>query len=98
MVWRFNWAYQHLEISQARAIEHERAVLRSTNSGISAIINEKGEIQEKIGIFEDKSLNHTVSIREGTTPYSYFKRYPLYLYLLLIFMYLYQNNRTNVTK
>ena len=90
--------YQHLEISQARAIEHERAVLRSTNSGISAIINEKGEIQEKIGIFEDKSLNHTVSIREGTTPYSYFKRYPLYLYLLLIFMYLYKNNRTNVTK
>ena len=38
---------QHLEIAQSRALEHKKALLRSTNSGISAFISRNGEIIEK---------------------------------------------------
>ena len=89
--------YQHLEIAQTRAIEHERSIIRSTNSGISAIINEKGKVQGNIEIFGKDSLTSIVSIRKGTTPYSILKNYPLYLYLLLVLLYLYYKKRTNVT-
>ena len=38
---------QHLEIAQNRALEHKKPLIRSTNSGISAIISRNGKIIEK---------------------------------------------------
>jgi len=39
-------AWQHLQASQARAIESGRYILRATNTGISAIISPDGKVQE----------------------------------------------------
>ena len=40
--------YQHLQMAQMRAIENNRFVIFSTNTGVTAIINPKGEIQQKL--------------------------------------------------
>ena len=39
---------QHLQITRARAIEHNKYLLRATNDGISAIIDNNGTIVDKI--------------------------------------------------
>ncbi len=77
---------QHLEIAQNRALEHRKAILRSTNSGISAFISNRGKILEKQGYFEDKMLNIEVNLYEGETFYAKYGNLPLYLTLSVIFI------------
>ena len=87
---------QHLEIAQARALEHQKSLIRATNSGISAIISKNGEIIQKQGFFELKTLKGKVKIYEGSTLFSITGNYLLAAYILLLFMYLFYYNRTNV--
>ena len=77
--------YQHLEIAQNRAIEHQKGLIRSTNSGISAIIDKKGRIIKKQGFFEEKSLNSQVYSNKGTTPFAQYGNIPIYFYLIISF-------------
>ena len=44
MVGRLNWPDQHLQMAIMRAIEFEKPMIRSTNNGISTIINENGKV------------------------------------------------------
>jgi apolipoprotein N-acyltransferase len=37
-------AHQHIQIAQARAMEFNRPIIRATNTGVTAYINNKGEI------------------------------------------------------
>ena len=75
---------QHLEIAQNRALEHKKAILRSTNSGISAFISNNGKILKKQGYFEDKMLKTEVNLYEGKTFYAKYGNLPLYLILSVI--------------
>ena len=45
-VWQIIAAFQHLQIVRVRAAELERPIIRATNTGISAIINHKGDVIE----------------------------------------------------
>jgi len=87
---------QHLEIAQSRAQEHQKSLIRATNSGISAIIDRKGNVVNRQGFFEDKQIKESVSIYEGKTPFSVVGNFLVYLYLALIYMYLLIFKRTNV--
>ena len=40
---------QHLEIAQMRALEFQRPLLFVSNNGITAIVNEKGELMPACG-------------------------------------------------
>lgn len=60
---------QHLQIAQFRAKETGRYVVRSTNTGISAIINYQGEITAKAPQFIRTTLTAPVITTVGTTPY-----------------------------
>ena len=77
---------QHLEIAQNRALEHKKAILRSTNTGISAFISNNGKILEKQGYFEDKILKREVNLYEGETFYAKYGNLPLYFILSVIFI------------
>ncbi|MDR3290295.1 MAG: apolipoprotein N-acyltransferase [Rickettsiales bacterium] len=44
--------YQHLVIAKFRAIENKMPVIRVANTGISAYINEYGEVKKKLGLNE----------------------------------------------
>jgi apolipoprotein N-acyltransferase len=61
---------QHLQISQMRALETGRPMLRATNTGATAVINPKGDVIARLPSFERGTLAATVQGYEGLTPYS----------------------------
>jgi apolipoprotein N-acyltransferase len=48
---------QHLQISQARAIETGRMMVRATNTGATAIINTDGKLIKQFPLFKEGSLH-----------------------------------------
>lgn len=73
---------QHLQIAQMRALEFARPVIRATNTGISAIINSKGGIDESIPTGEQGVLHAPIKPAKGQTPYHKFGSWPLILWCL----------------
>ena len=67
--------YQHLQISQARALETGRYMLRATNTGMTAIIDPRGVVVAAAPEFTTTVLTHTVQGRGGATPYVRFGNY-----------------------
>ena len=61
--------HQHLQMARMRAIETGRYLLRATNTGISAIIDDKGNIVGKTGQFEPDAVAANVPLFSGSTPY-----------------------------
>ena len=61
--------YQHLQISQARALETGRWLVRAANTGVTAIINERGEVVRALPLKSQEALTGTIQLRQGATPY-----------------------------
>ena len=61
--------WQHFQIAQFRAKESGRYVIRATNTGITAFINEKGEIESQAPQFERTTLTAEAKAFTGNTPY-----------------------------
>ena len=62
--------HQHLQIARMRAIENGRYLLRATNTGISAIIDNKGKVIAKSPQFKPHALNAEAELFNGATPFS----------------------------
>ena len=60
---------QHLQISQMRALEAGRYMLRATNTGVTAVINPRGEVLSQLPLFTTATLQHEVWGYGGATPY-----------------------------
>lgn len=60
---------QHLQIAQFRAKESGRYLIRATNTGVTAIMNEQGDIISRLPQFTRSSLTANVSLLTGITPY-----------------------------
>ncbi|WP_417362861.1 apolipoprotein N-acyltransferase [Galbibacter sp.] len=60
---------QHLSYARLRAIETRKSVARSANTGISAFINEKGEILKQLGYSKKGTLSAAVSTNDKKTFY-----------------------------
>jgi len=75
---------QHLAAARARAIEEGLPVVRSANTGVSAIINEYGEYLKRLELGEEGVLDINLALNQKKTLYSV---YGNFLYLIsLIFM------------
>lgn len=61
---------QHLEMSKLRAIENRRSIARSANTGISAFINQRGDIVKYANYWEPAGLRHNMTVNEKMTFYS----------------------------
>lgn len=73
-------ADQHLQFSQARAIETGRMTLRATNTGATAIINQKGHVIAHPPHFIQTSLNGMAQGFTGATPYVHWGNWPFILF------------------
>ncbi len=62
--------HQHLQIARMRALETGRFLLRSTNTGITAIIAADGKVVQQAPLFTTTVLTGTVTPMTGSTPYS----------------------------
>jgi apolipoprotein N-acyltransferase len=60
---------EHLALAAFRAVEHRRALVRSTNTGISALIDPAGRVFARTPKFKETTLVGSVPKMEGTTVY-----------------------------
>lgn len=58
---------QHLNYARLRAIENRRSIARSANTGISAFINQRGDIVERTAWWERGFLTGTLNLNEEKT-------------------------------
>lgn len=70
-------AEQHLQASRMRALETGRWMVRSTNTGASAAIDERGRVVSRLPGFTAGTLVEKVTPREGATPYVRWGNLPL---------------------
>ncbi len=61
--------HQHLQIARLRTMETARPMLRSTNTGITAIIDHRGKIVSRGPQFEVTVVEARIDPRAGLTPY-----------------------------
>ena len=76
-------AEQHLQISQARAIENKKMMIRSTNTGVTAFIDRDGKVLKKLQQFTSGNLRHDVQGYIGTTPYMLFNNFIIYFFCII---------------
>ncbi len=68
---------QHLQIARMRALESGRYLLRTTNTGISAIIGPKGELLRRSPSFVVHVLEGEIRPMSGVTPFALAGNAPL---------------------
>src|SRR5262245_1079152 len=61
--------WQHLRLAQSRAIETRRTLLRITNTGVTSVINARGELVKSLPMFTASQLQTEVDILNGETFY-----------------------------
>jgi len=62
--------HQHLQIAQVRAAEAGRYLLRATNTGVTAVVDDAGRVEATLPQFKPAVLKTTVRGYEGATPYA----------------------------
>ncbi|OYW36748.1 MAG: apolipoprotein N-acyltransferase [Hydrogenophilales bacterium 12-61-10] len=62
--------WQHAQMSQMRALETGRMMLRATNTGLTAIIDTRGRLLASLPPFTQGSLSGTIQGYTGSTPYA----------------------------
>ena len=71
--------WEHLALAKFRAIEHRRYLVRSTNSGVSAIVDPLGRIVKSSGTFRAETLDAVIHWMRGGTVYETLGDKPWYL-------------------
>lgn len=61
--------HQHLQMARMRSMETARPMLRATNTGVSAIIDHRGQLQAVSPQLEVSVLDAEVQAKAGITPY-----------------------------
>ena len=67
---------QHLQIAQMRSAETGRPMLRATNTGMTAIIDQHGQLKTALPPFETAVLIGSISAYVGQTPFGRFGNLP----------------------
>ena len=91
---------QHLAYAKLRAIETRRSIARSANTGISAFINQRGEILQPTGWWERLSIKGTINASDKLTFYVQYGDYlgrvaAFFAILLLVWILVRRLNKKN---
>lgn len=74
--WKNTAGYkQHFQYARLRAIEQRKSIVRSANTGISGVINVRGEVLKKSKWDEEICLTANVNLNDSSTFYSQFGDY-----------------------
>lgn len=75
---------QHAQMARMRAIENGKYLLRATNNGVTALIDDKGAVVAALPQFEQGVLTGTVQATAGFTPFARFLNAPLASVLVIV--------------
>lgn len=75
---------QHLQMARLRALENGRYVVRATNNGVTAIIDDQGNLRQRGPQFEATSVIGEVTPMTGLTPFSRVGSWPTWLLAALL--------------
>ncbi len=75
---------QHLQMARMRALEAGRPMLRATNTGLTAVMDERGRVQSRAPQFEVFALHDTVQPMQGMTPYARYGNAALVTLILVL--------------
>ncbi|WP_052074806.1 apolipoprotein N-acyltransferase [Shewanella mangrovi] len=81
-----NGPLQHMQIAQMRAVELGRPLLRGTNNGATAVVDEHGNITDKLPQFEAGVLTSKVALVKGMTLFNRFGQWPILLLTTLLLL------------
>jgi apolipoprotein N-acyltransferase len=76
--------WEHLALAKLRSVEHHRALVRATNSGVTAVIDPVGRVLAKTGLFTRENLYVAVPMLAKNYPYSVLGDFPGPLSLLVL--------------
>ncbi len=80
-------SYQHLEMARMRALELGRPLVRATNTGVSALINRRGEVTWQSAMFVQQASSVLLQPAEGQTPYVFWRDWAVLSLLLGVLLY-----------
>ncbi len=69
---------QHLQMARMRAVELARPLIRSTNTGMSAIYDHRGDLMAELPVYEAGVVMSEVHSVTGQTPYHRWGQWPLW--------------------
>ena len=78
--------HQHLQMARMRALETGRFLLRSTNTGLTAIIAPNGSIIQQLPLFEVAVLSDNIIPMRGLTPYAKIGDAPIMYVIALLLL------------
>ncbi len=78
--------HQHLQMARFRALESGRFMLRSTNTGITAVIDPLGNVVRQAEQFRAEVVPATVQPRRGATPWVQFGNWPVLAACVLLLL------------
>ena len=90
--------FQHLALSTLRAVEQRRYFVRSTNSGVSAVVDPVGRTIAQTKTFTETTLTEQVAWLHGTTLYRVLGNYPMWaVSLFSLYMAFFRRRRSEPT-
>ncbi len=75
--------HQHFQMARMRALETGRPLVRSTNTGITAAVDHRGRVSDRVPQFTVNALLATVTPHEGVTPYVRWGNWPVLIVIAL---------------
>jgi apolipoprotein N-acyltransferase len=78
--------HQHLQMARMRALETGRFLLRSTNTGITAIVAPNGRIIQQLPLFKVGVLSDYIMPMTGLTPYALIGDAPIIYFVALLLL------------
>jgi|HubBroStandDraft_4_1064222.scaffolds.fasta_scaffold54085_1 apolipoprotein N-acyltransferase len=89
--------WEHLALSQLRAVEHHRYFVRGTNSGVSAVIDPVGRIVARSGTFRPEGISAPIHWMRSHTVYEVLGDWPWLLVSLATLVATFRRRRTPAT-
>lgn len=78
--------WQHLQIGAMRSLEAGRWQLRANNTGVTAILDDKGRVRARLEPFTTGALTGQAQGRTGSTPYLALGNYPAIVIAVLLLL------------